>query len=125
MEGCTSEISRRDAISGKAYHRVKRSDLRGTPIRAWYEKRISTGISISIQWLQCVIVIGAYTDLCVIRKVVRTGTCRLTVTIQQPVRDSLYDLKVYDCGLRVDEMSDKCLLYLDDRVILAPLACGL
>ncbi|GBP40105.1 hypothetical protein EVAR_33681_1 [Eumeta japonica] len=37
------------------------------------------------------------------------------------------DLKEYECGLRMDELSVKCLLYDDDRVILvpAPSACGL
>ncbi|GBP61741.1 hypothetical protein EVAR_31069_1 [Eumeta japonica] len=37
----------------------------------------------------------------------------------------LYDLKEYECGLRMDELSVKCLLYADDQVILAPSACGL
>ncbi|GBP46482.1 hypothetical protein EVAR_28061_1 [Eumeta japonica] len=30
----------------------------------------------------------------------------------------LYDLKEYECGLRMDELSAKCLLYADDKVIL-------
>ncbi|GBP21608.1 hypothetical protein EVAR_9793_1 [Eumeta japonica] len=37
----------------------------------------------------------------------------------------LYDLKEYECGLRMDELSVKCLLYADDQVILAPSTCGL
>ncbi|GBP65226.1 hypothetical protein EVAR_49026_1 [Eumeta japonica] len=31
----------------------------------------------------------------------------------------------YECGLRTDELSVKRLLYVDDRVILAPSACEL
>ncbi|GBP35088.1 hypothetical protein EVAR_28285_1 [Eumeta japonica] len=37
----------------------------------------------------------------------------------------LYDLKGYECGLRMDELFVKCLLYADDQVILASSACGL
>ncbi|GBP75778.1 hypothetical protein EVAR_60091_1 [Eumeta japonica] len=37
----------------------------------------------------------------------------------------LYDLKEYERGLRMEELSVKCLLYADDQIILAPLACGL
>ncbi|GBP55142.1 hypothetical protein EVAR_90163_1 [Eumeta japonica] len=37
----------------------------------------------------------------------------------------LCDLKEYECGQRMDEMSVKCLLYVDDQVIFAPSACGL
>ncbi|GBP76017.1 hypothetical protein EVAR_51881_1 [Eumeta japonica] len=36
----------------------------------------------------------------------------------------LYDLKEYECGLRMDELSAKCLQYADDQVILTPLAYG-
>ncbi|GBP79312.1 General transcription factor II-I repeat domain-containing protein 2A [Eumeta japonica] len=36
-----------------------------------------------------------------------------------------YDLKEYECGLRMDELSVKCLLYADDQIILAPSVCGL
>ncbi|GBP83000.1 hypothetical protein EVAR_58447_1 [Eumeta japonica] len=34
----------------------------------------------------------------------------------------LYDLKEYECGLRIDELSVKCLLYADDQVV--PAAVG-
>ncbi|GBP60758.1 hypothetical protein EVAR_41097_1 [Eumeta japonica] len=37
----------------------------------------------------------------------------------------LYDLKEYECGLRMDELSVKCLLYADNQVILAPSMCRL
>ncbi|GBP34273.1 hypothetical protein EVAR_13412_1 [Eumeta japonica] len=37
----------------------------------------------------------------------------------------LYDLKEYECGLRMDEQFVKCLLYADDQVILALLEYGL
>ncbi|GBP32918.1 hypothetical protein EVAR_20095_1 [Eumeta japonica] len=36
----------------------------------------------------------------------------------------MYDLKEYERGLRMDELSVKCLLYSDDQVILALSACG-
>ncbi|GBP76168.1 hypothetical protein EVAR_49965_1 [Eumeta japonica] len=35
----------------------------------------------------------------------------------------LYYLKEYECGLRMDELSIKCLLYANDQVILVPSAC--
>ncbi|GBP58705.1 hypothetical protein EVAR_97109_1 [Eumeta japonica] len=35
----------------------------------------------------------------------------------------LHDLKEYECGLRMDEVSVKCLLYADDQIILASSAC--
>ncbi|GBP20598.1 hypothetical protein EVAR_93712_1 [Eumeta japonica] len=34
-------------------------------------------------------------------------------------------LKEYECGLRIDRLSVKCLLYANDQVILVPSACGL
>ncbi|GBP72567.1 hypothetical protein EVAR_89663_1 [Eumeta japonica] len=37
----------------------------------------------------------------------------------------LYDLKEYECGLRMDVLSAKCLLYAAGQIILAPSACGL
>ncbi|GBP49513.1 hypothetical protein EVAR_45489_1 [Eumeta japonica] len=37
----------------------------------------------------------------------------------------LYDSKEYECGLRMDKLSGKCLLYTDDQVILALSVCGL
>ncbi|GBP46108.1 hypothetical protein EVAR_26553_1 [Eumeta japonica] len=37
----------------------------------------------------------------------------------------LYDFKEYECGIRIDELSVKCLLYADNQAILVPLACGL
>ncbi|GBP95486.1 hypothetical protein EVAR_65217_1 [Eumeta japonica] len=36
-----------------------------------------------------------------------------------------HDLKEYECGLRMDEMSLKCILYADDQVILVASVCGL
>ncbi|GBP44425.1 hypothetical protein EVAR_39433_1 [Eumeta japonica] len=37
----------------------------------------------------------------------------------------LNDLKEYECEIRINELSVKCLLYTDDQVILAPSVCGL
>ncbi|GBP26823.1 hypothetical protein EVAR_81188_1 [Eumeta japonica] len=43
-----------------------------------------------------------------------------------PFMDScVYDLKEYECGLRMDDLPVKCLLYADDHVILVPSAYGL
>ncbi|GBP95999.1 hypothetical protein EVAR_66926_1 [Eumeta japonica] len=36
-----------------------------------------------------------------------------------PLDSCLYDLKEYERGLRMDELSVKCLLHIDDQVILA------
>ncbi|GBP13423.1 hypothetical protein EVAR_4181_1 [Eumeta japonica] len=46
-----------------------------------------------------------------------------TVIIQSIDGDCLHNLKEYECGLRMDELSVKCLLYADDQKILAPSAC--
>ncbi|GBP31199.1 hypothetical protein EVAR_21637_1 [Eumeta japonica] len=53
-----------------------------------------------------------------------TQMCSFTVAIQ-PIHSCLYDLKEYECGLRMDELSVKCLLYANDQVILAASACVL
>ncbi|GBP51004.1 hypothetical protein EVAR_37161_1 [Eumeta japonica] len=37
----------------------------------------------------------------------------------------LYDWKEYECGLRMDELSVKCVMYADNQVILALSAYGL
>ncbi|GBP74834.1 hypothetical protein EVAR_55104_1 [Eumeta japonica] len=37
----------------------------------------------------------------------------------------LHNLKEYDCGLKMDELPIKCLLYADKEVIFAPLSCEL
>ncbi|GBP82605.1 Retrovirus-related Pol polyprotein from transposon TNT 1-94 [Eumeta japonica] len=40
-------------------------------------------------------------------------------------KDKLRDIEKYKFGLRIDELSVKCLLYADDQVILAQSACEL
>ncbi|GBP86364.1 hypothetical protein EVAR_62726_1 [Eumeta japonica] len=35
----------------------------------------------------------------------------------------LYDLKEYECGLEMNELSIKCFLFADDQVVLVPSAC--
>ncbi|GBP92796.1 hypothetical protein EVAR_67508_1 [Eumeta japonica] len=37
----------------------------------------------------------------------------------------LYNLKEYECELRMDELFVKCFMYADNKVIVAPSACGL
>ncbi|GBP89333.1 hypothetical protein EVAR_65165_1 [Eumeta japonica] len=44
---------------------------------------------------------------------------------QKCVTSSWLFIQEYECELRIDELSVKCLMYADDQVILAPLACGL
>ncbi|GBP84325.1 hypothetical protein EVAR_61542_1 [Eumeta japonica] len=45
--------------------------------------------------------------------------------LNQFMDSCLYDLKEYEYGLRMCELSIKCLLYADDQVILPPLSCRL
>ncbi|GBP12792.1 Retrovirus-related Pol polyprotein from type-1 retrotransposable element R2 [Eumeta japonica] len=73
----------------------------------------------------CFRINGAYTDWFDIRRGVRQGCVASPWQFNLFMDSCLYDLKEYDCGLRTDELSAKCLLYADDRVILAPSACGL
>ncbi|GBP17787.1 hypothetical protein EVAR_102646_1 [Eumeta japonica] len=47
------------------------------------------------------------------------------VTIQSIYGFFLYDLKNYDCRLRMDELSVKCRLYADDQISLMLSMCGL
>ncbi|GBP00862.1 hypothetical protein EVAR_2206_1 [Eumeta japonica] len=63
---------------------------------------------------------GAYTDWLDIRRGIALAW------LFNLIMDSyLYDLKEYECGLRMDELSVKCLLYADDQVVLALSACEL
>ncbi|GBP00555.1 Leucine-zipper-like transcriptional regulator 1 [Eumeta japonica] len=45
--------------------------------------------------------------------------------IKEHCLSCLYDLKEYDCGFKMNELSVKYLLYANDQVILSPSACGL
>ncbi|GBP59055.1 LINE-1 reverse transcriptase homolog [Eumeta japonica] len=68
---------------------------------------------------------GAYTDWFDIRRDVRQGCVASPWLFNLFMDGCLFNLKKYKCGLRMDELSVKCLLYADDQVILAPSACGL
>ncbi|GBP77341.1 hypothetical protein EVAR_54713_1 [Eumeta japonica] len=72
---------------------------------------------------------GLYTDWFDIRRGVRQG-CVASPWLFNLFMDScLYDLKQYECGLRMNELSAepsvKYLLYADGEVLLASSACGL
>ncbi|GBP91983.1 hypothetical protein EVAR_59377_1 [Eumeta japonica] len=58
---------------------------------------------------------GAYTDWFDIRRGVGQE-CVASPCLFNLLMDScLYDLKEYECRLRMDELSVECLLYADDR----------
>ncbi|GBP20323.1 hypothetical protein EVAR_10586_1 [Eumeta japonica] len=63
---------------------------------------------------------GAYTKWFDIRRGVGQVCVALPCLFHLAVDSCLYDLKEYECGLRMDELSFKCYLYADDQVILAP-----
>ncbi|GBP45683.1 hypothetical protein EVAR_35951_1 [Eumeta japonica] len=73
----------------------------------------------------CIRINGAYTDWFDIRRGVRQGFITLPWLFNLFMDSCLYDLKEYECGLRMDELSVKFLLYADNQVILALLACGI
>ncbi|GBP87752.1 hypothetical protein EVAR_61940_1 [Eumeta japonica] len=88
---------------------------------------------IAVEWIRefrrsssaCIRLNGAYTDWLDIRKGVRQEWVA-SLWLFNPFMDNyLYDLKEDECGLRMDELPVKCLLYADDQVILAPSACEL
>ncbi|GBP51163.1 hypothetical protein EVAR_97987_1 [Eumeta japonica] len=68
---------------------------------------------------------GPYTDWFDIRRGVRQGCVASSWLFNLFVDSCLYDLKEYECGLRMDELSIKCLLYANDQVNLGPSACEL
>ncbi|GBP54494.1 Retrovirus-related Pol polyprotein from type-1 retrotransposable element R2 [Eumeta japonica] len=67
----------------------------------------------------CVRINGADPEWLDILRGVRQG-CVTSPWLFNLFMDScLYDLIEYECGLRMDELSVKCLLYADDQVVLA------
>ncbi|GBP26610.1 hypothetical protein EVAR_18247_1 [Eumeta japonica] len=72
----------------------------------------------------CVRINGAHTDWFDIHRGVKRG-CVASPWLFNLFMDScLHDLKEYECGLRMDELSVKYLLYAYDQVILGPHAVG-
>ncbi|GBP03759.1 hypothetical protein EVAR_2483_1 [Eumeta japonica] len=59
------------------------------------------------------------------RKAVRQGYVASPWLFNLFMDSCLYDLKDYEYGQKMDELSVKCLLYADNQLILAPSACGL
>ncbi|GBP00899.1 hypothetical protein EVAR_2225_1 [Eumeta japonica] len=54
------------------------------------------------------------------------NTIRLSVALKTPaVGGTVPNVVRYECELRTDELSAKCLLYADNQVILTPSACEL
>ncbi|CAK1597415.1 unnamed protein product [Parnassius mnemosyne] len=73
----------------------------------------------------CVRINGAYSDWFDIHKGVRQG-CVASPWLFNLFMDScLENFKVEECGLRMGELTVKCLLYADDQVILASSAAEL
>ncbi|GBP06323.1 hypothetical protein EVAR_3642_1 [Eumeta japonica] len=62
----------------------------------------------------CIRINGAYTDWFYIRKGVRQGCVASPWLFNLFMDSSPNDLKEYECGGRMDELSVKCLLYADD-----------
>ncbi|GBP68805.1 Retrovirus-related Pol polyprotein from type-2 retrotransposable element R2DM; Endonuclease [Eumeta japonica] len=73
----------------------------------------------------CVRKNGAYIDWFDIGRSVRQGCIASSWLFNLFMDSYLYDLKEYECRLRMDELSVKYLVYTDDQVMLAVSACGL
>ncbi|GBP05451.1 hypothetical protein EVAR_2978_1 [Eumeta japonica] len=73
----------------------------------------------------CVRIDGAYTDCFDICRGIRQGCVASSWLFNLFMDSCLYNLNEYDCELRIDELSVKCLVYADDHVTLGPSACGL
>ncbi|KAI5640894.1 reverse transcriptase (RNA-dependent DNA polymerase) domain-containing protein [Phthorimaea operculella] len=104
----------------KAYDRVVRNEL-------WSALSMHGVSSILIRALKslykdfsaCVRINGAYTELFNIEKGVRQGCVALPWLFNLFMDSCLTDLKESECGLRMNYLLVKCLLYADDQVILA------
>ncbi|GBP35813.1 hypothetical protein EVAR_27733_1 [Eumeta japonica] len=73
----------------------------------------------------CVRINEAYTDWFDIDRGIRQGCVASPWLFSLSMDNYLYDLKEYESGLRMDELSVKYLLYADDKIIFAPSACAL
>ncbi|KAI5642326.1 reverse transcriptase (RNA-dependent DNA polymerase) domain-containing protein [Phthorimaea operculella] len=104
----------------KAYDRVVRNELWS----ALSMHGVSSSLIRALKSLYkdssaCVRINGAYTELFNIEKGVRQG-CVASPWLFNLFMDScLTDLKESVCGLRMNDLLVKCLLYADDQVILA------
>ncbi|GBP92565.1 hypothetical protein EVAR_56662_1 [Eumeta japonica] len=90
---------------------------------------VNSGLILAIECLYrgpsaCVRINGAYTDWFNIRRCVRQG-CVASPWLFNLFMNGMYDLKKYECILRMEELPVKCLLNADDQVILAPSVCWL
>ncbi|GBP70995.1 Retrovirus-related Pol polyprotein from type-2 retrotransposable element R2DM; Endonuclease [Eumeta japonica] len=112
----------------KAYDRVKRNDpWRTLSMHGESSRLIQVVQSLYRGSIACVRIKGAYTDRFDIRRGIKQGYVASPGIFNLFLDSCLYDLKEYEyeCELRMNELSVKCLLYADDQVILAPSACGL
>ncbi|GBP11772.1 Negative elongation factor D [Eumeta japonica] len=73
----------------------------------------------------CARINRAYINWFDIRRGVSQGCATSPLLFNLFMDSCLYDLKEHECGLTMDELSVKCLLYAEDQVILASWACGL
>ncbi|GBP40273.1 Transposon TX1 uncharacterized 149 kDa protein [Eumeta japonica] len=109
---------------GKVYDRLKRNYLPRT--LSMYG--VNSGLIQALQYRgssACVRINGTNNVWFDMRRVVRQG-CVASLWLFNLFMDSfLHDLKEYECRLRMDELSVKCLLYANEQVVLAPSACGL
>ncbi|KAI5644400.1 reverse transcriptase (RNA-dependent DNA polymerase) domain-containing protein [Phthorimaea operculella] len=101
--GCTDQVFSLRCIAEKFLAKTRKSIA-----HSWIWKRPMT------EWIN-----GAYTELFNIEKGVRQG-CVASPWLFNLFMDScLTDLKESECGLRMNDLLVKCLLYADDQVILA------
>ncbi|GBP15384.1 hypothetical protein EVAR_80558_1 [Eumeta japonica] len=98
----------------KAYDRVKINDL----WRTLSMHGVSSGLIQASHQASgssaCIRINGAYTDWFDIRRGVRQGYVALPWLFDLFMGSCQYDLKEYECGLKMDKLSVKCLLYADD-----------
>ncbi|GBP71011.1 hypothetical protein EVAR_57779_1 [Eumeta japonica] len=73
----------------------------------------------------CVKINRKYIDWFDIRRGVRLRCVASSLLLNLYMDSFLYNLKEYECGPRMDELSLKCLLYAGDQLILTSSACEL
>jgi exonuclease III len=104
----------------KAYDRVRRNELWSTLSTYGLDDALVRALkSLYGDSKACVRINGAYTDWFDISRGVRQGCVASPWLFNLFIDSCLSKLKEYECGLRMDELRVKCLLYADDQVLLA------
>ena len=104
----------------KAYDRVMRNELWSALAMHGVNSSLIRALkSLYKDSSACVRINGAYTDWFNIERGVRQGCVASPWLFNLFMDTCLNDLKSNDCGLRMSELTIKCLLYADDQVLLA------